>query len=138
MSLQNCYENVGDVNNRPEIFRPVCFKDLFACYFTLPNQIIYDITKGLRSPHQVQAENTNLSESIIVQLTSCLFCMDSAALLMFSQQQLYLFVESKPVKQDVSHTVILPPVVSVLQVQVYKSEQVNVEIIHLFRVLVFT
>ena len=36
-------------------------------------------------------ENTNLRGSITVRVTSCLFCLDSAALLMFDEQQFYLF-----------------------------------------------
>ena len=63
--------------------------------------------------NKVQPENTNLSGSITVHLNSCLFCLDSTALLMFSQQHLYFFVKSKPVKQ-VSRTGILPSMVSVV------------------------
>ena len=36
-------------------------------------------------------KNTNLRGSITVLLTSCLFCLDSAALLMLNEQQIYLF-----------------------------------------------
>ena len=37
-------------------------------------------------------ENTNWRErSITVQLTYCLFCVDSAALLMLNEQQFYVF-----------------------------------------------
>ena len=64
-------------------------------------------------PYLDQPENTNLRGSITVPLTSCLFCLDSTALLMFSQQHLYFFVKSKPVKQ-VSRTGILPSMVSVV------------------------
>ena len=38
-----------------------------------------------------KAENTNLRGSIPVRLTSCLFCLDSATLLMLNKHQLYLF-----------------------------------------------
>ena len=40
---------------------------------------------------QFDAENTNLRGSITVQLTYCLFCVDSAALLMLNEQQFYVF-----------------------------------------------
>ena len=36
-------------------------------------------------------ENTTLQEGITVQLTSCLFCLDSAALLILNEQQIYLY-----------------------------------------------
>ena len=36
-------------------------------------------------------ENTNIRGSINVRLTSCLFCLDSAALLKLNEQQIYLF-----------------------------------------------
>ena len=35
--------------------------------------------------------HTNLRESITVPLSSCLFCLDSAALLMLNEKQFYLF-----------------------------------------------
>ena len=38
-----------------------------------------------------RAENTYLKESFTLQLTSGLFCLDSAALLMLNKRQLYLF-----------------------------------------------
>ena len=44
--------------------------------------------------------------SITVHLTSYLICLDSAALLMFNEQQIVCLVKSKQVKQEVSHTVI--------------------------------
>ena len=53
-----------------------------------------------------KAENTNFRGSITLQLTSCLLCLDSAALLMLNDLQFYFF---KPVKQEVSCTIILPP-----------------------------
>ena len=37
------------------------------------------------------AENTNLRGSIPVWWTSCLYCLDSAALQMLNEQQFYLF-----------------------------------------------
>ena len=40
-------------------------------------------------------ENTNLRGSITVCLTSCLFCLDSAALFMLNDQQFYLFGQIK-------------------------------------------
>ena len=46
-------------------------------------------------PFCTQAENTNLSVSITVQLTSCIFCFDSAALLMLIEQQFHLFGQIK-------------------------------------------
>ena len=54
--------------------------------------------------------------SISVQLTSCLFCLDSAALLMLNRKSFTCSVLSKPVKQEVSRTQILPPMVRVLKV----------------------
>ena len=39
----------------------------------------------------IKPENTNLRGSITVRPTSCLFCLDSAALLMLNSHQLYLF-----------------------------------------------
>ena len=38
----------------------------------------------------IMAEKTNLRGSITVRLTSCLFCLDSAALLMLNWQKIYL------------------------------------------------
>ena len=64
----------------------------------------------------VHPENTNLRASITVWLTFCLFCLDSAAMLClckFSISFTCLF-ESKQVKQEVSRTVILPPMESIL------------------------
>ena len=55
----------------------------------------------------VYPENTNLRVSMTVQMTSCLFYVDSAVLLMLNEH----LVKSKLVKQEVSHTVILPPIV---------------------------
>ena len=52
-----------------------------------------------------------------VQLTSSLFCLDSAALLMLNERMNDSFtclVESKLVKQEVSYTATLIPMVSVL------------------------
>ena len=37
------------------------------------------------------SENSNLKGSITVQLILCLFCLDSAALLMLNELQFYLF-----------------------------------------------
>ena len=60
------------------------------------------------------SENTNLRESLTVQLSSCLFCLDLAALNEQQRrvwQKFYLIsclVKYKPVKQEVSGTVILP------------------------------
>ena len=51
--------------------------------------------------------------SITVQLTSYLFCVDSAALPMLNEKQLYFLVKFKPVKQEVSRTVLLTHMVSV-------------------------
>ena len=39
----------------------------------------------------IDGENANLRGSITVWLTSCLFCLDSAALLMLHLQKFYLF-----------------------------------------------
>ena len=39
----------------------------------------------------LQEENTNLRWSVTVCLTSCLFCLNSAALISLSEQQFYLF-----------------------------------------------
>ena len=50
--------------------------------------------------------------------TSCLFCVDSAALLILNEQQFYLFAQIKIVKQEVSCTVILPPMVCVLCINI--------------------
>ena len=41
------------------------------------------------------AENTNIRGSITVQLTSCLFCLDSAALLMLNEQQFFLLGQTQ-------------------------------------------
>ena len=41
-------------------------------------------------------ENTDLSRSFIASLTSCFFCLDSAALLMMDEQQFYLPIWSNP------------------------------------------
>ena len=38
-------------------------------------------------------EKTNLRGNITVWLTSCLFCLDSVALLILNEHQLYLFDE---------------------------------------------
>ena len=57
------------------------------------------------------SENTSLWGSITVHLT-CLFCLYIAALFMLNEQQFYLF--GKIQSKQVSHTVILPPMVSVL------------------------
>ena len=59
-------------------------------------------------------ESTNLRVSITVWLTSCLFCFDSALCSCWMKKQFTCLVKSKPVKQDFVHTVILPPMVSVL------------------------
>ena len=40
---------------------------------------------------ETQAENSSLEGSITVWLTSCLFRLDSADLLMLNEQQFYLF-----------------------------------------------
>ena len=45
-----------------------------------------------------------VSGSITVQLTSCLFCLDSAALLMLISNIFTCLVQSKPVKQEVRPT----------------------------------
>ena len=38
-----------------------------------------------------KAENTNFKGTITVQLTSCLFCLELAALLKLNEHQFYLF-----------------------------------------------
>ena len=43
------------------------------------------------SKHCIVSRENQLKGSIIVQLNSCLFCLNSAALLMFNDQQFYLF-----------------------------------------------
>ena len=58
-------------------------------------------------------EKTNLRGNITVWLTSCLFCLDSVALLILNEHQLYL-MKYEPVKQEVRRTLILPPMVNVL------------------------
>ena len=45
---------------------------------------------GCHLPY-VYTENYNLRGSITLRLTSCLFCLDSAALRMLNEQQFYLF-----------------------------------------------
>ena len=66
---------------------------------------------------KLKSENTR--GSITVQLNSCLFCLGfyfawhSDALLMLNEQQFTCLVKSKPVKQEVSLAVILPPMASV-------------------------
>ena len=43
----------------------------------------------------LEPENTNLRELFNAQLTSCWFCLDSAALLVLNEQQFYLFGQIK-------------------------------------------
>ena len=56
----------------------------------------------------VGAENRNLTGSINVRLTPCLFCLDSAALLMMKLNSFAFLDKSKPVNQDVIIAVMLP------------------------------
>ena len=60
-----------------------------------------------------------------------LFCFDSAALLMLLITSFICLVESKPVKQEVSHTVILPPMVSVLWLGNSSTRDLNVIILQI-------
>ena len=62
----------------------------------------------------IRPENYNLRASVTVWLT-CLFRFDLAALfLRWISIGFTCLVEFKPVKQEVCHTMILPPMVSVL------------------------
>ena len=62
----------------------------------------------------ITAENTKLRASITVQMTYCLFCLDSAVLLIYWISNIFpCLVKSKPVKQEVSCTFILPPMASI-------------------------
>ena len=56
--------------------------DTFKIYNFTDNTITPYITKKKMDYFKVFPENTNLRGSIILQLTSCLFCLDSSALLM--------------------------------------------------------
>ena len=83
----------------------------------------WEVSRSISSRSQVNtpvcwslgAENTNLrQEALTVFLTSGLFCMDSAALLCSITNRFASLVESKPFKQEVNCTKILPPLVSVI------------------------
>ena len=50
-----------------------------------------EISKLELSITSTKAENTNLRESITVFLASCLFWLDSAAVLLLNEQQFFLF-----------------------------------------------
>ena len=63
---------------------------------------------------KLYAENTHKVGSITVRLTSCLFVWIPLLWLCCISISFICLVESKPVKQDVSLTVILPTMVSVL------------------------
>ncbi len=58
----------------------------------------------------IKAGNTK-RESITVPLTSCLTCLDKSVLQMKTKIVSCHTADSKPVKQDVNSTVILPPLV---------------------------
>ena len=72
-----------------------------------------------------QPENTNLRGRITVQLTSCLFCFDSAALFSLISKKFTCLVKSKPVKQKVSCTVIRPPIVTFLWFNLHTNRRAH-------------
>ena len=67
---------------------------------TITNPVLYEnafhssfVVKLIMNRSSIQPEKTNLRGRITVWLTSCLFCSNSAALLMLNQQQLYSFCQ---------------------------------------------
>ena len=70
-----------------------------------------DIPFGNFIAYLPSPENTNLTGSInVLQPTSWWFCVDSAALLVCWMNNSFTCLDkSKPVKQEVNHTVITPP-----------------------------
>ena len=62
----------------------------------------------------VSAENTNLRWSLTVRLTSCVVCLDSAALFLFNEQQFYLFGQIQTSKTEGQLYSDTSPMLSVL------------------------
>jgi hypothetical protein len=65
----------------------------------------------LQSAFQASYQGTLKGESITVRLTSCLTCLDYSVLQIKMNTVSCHTVDSKPVKQEVNNTVILPPLV---------------------------
>ena len=54
------------------------------------SEVIWQARDSFLTKELHALDNTNLRGSITVRLTSCLFCLDSAALLLLNEQQFYL------------------------------------------------
>ena len=65
-------------------------------------------------PSRASTDNTNLRGRITEWLTSCLFCLNEAALFMLNEQHFYLFGQILTIKLEVSCTVMLRAMESVL------------------------
>ena len=52
-------------------------------------------------------------ESHTVQMNSCFVVLDSVALLMLNRNSFTCLIQSEPIKQEISHTVIISPMMSV-------------------------
>ena len=77
-------------------------------------------------------DSTNLRGGIMIQLTSCYFCLDSAALLKLHKQPFYAQTEGQ------SRTVILPPMLRVLWLQPSTDSCVSAEIKRKFHLCIDT
>ena len=84
---------------------------MFNCKDMLDIEIVYWSLTYL----YLMTVNTNLKGSITEWLTSCLFCLGSAALLMLNEQQFYLFGQIQTSQTGGQQYVILPPMVSVVR-----------------------
>ena len=95
----------------PTVLRFCSWKTfMFDCKDMLDIEIVYWSLTYL----YLMTVNTNLKGSITEWLTSCLFCLGSAALLMLNEQQFYLFGQIQTSPTDGQLYSDTSPMVSVL------------------------